>query len=142
RYWPWVKSNSARSSSRGASVTTTASRVSRRTSVTFNGWKRAMWVSSASSDAFEIVEGFQTVLAAVAGLAGGGSELADLFRMGRSAARAGDHQIRGARQPRDAPRQPPVRRRAVDGGRDTIGAQLFPPLGRDPVGGPGRRKLP
>src|SRR5690606_26750750 len=108
---------------RGARVTTTASRVSRRTSVTVSGWKRAMRVSFLKRgllQAFEIVKGFQIVLAAIIRLAGGRSELADLFGMGRAAARAGDGQVRTAHAG-DAPGQHPVRRRAIDGRRDAIG---------------------
>ena len=54
-------------------------------------------VSGVRSDALEVVEGFEAVGAAVAGLARGRAELADLLGAGRAAARAGDR--RGCRRP-------------------------------------------
>ncbi len=121
-----MKSNSARSSSRGISVTTTASRVSRRTSVTFKGWKRAIRVGR--SNALEIVERFQAVLAAIACLAGRRAELADLRRLGRAAARAGDSQIGPSDQLGDPAGDLAVGGRPVDRRRDAVVAQLFAAL--------------
>ena len=45
------------------------------------------------SDALEVVEGLEAVVAAVARLAGRRAELADLLGVGRAAARAGDGEV-------------------------------------------------
>src|SRR4051795_935040 len=83
RYCPCVKRNASLCPSGTPSVSTTASRVSRRTPVTVSGWKVAM-----PSEALEVVERLQAVVAAVLRLARRRAELADPAGARRSAARA------------------------------------------------------
>src|SRR3954463_2608351 len=86
RYCPCVKRNASLCPSGTPSASTTASRVSRRTSVTVSGWNVAM-----PSETLEVVERLQTVLAAVLRLARRRAELADPAGARRPAARAVHH---------------------------------------------------
>src|SRR5690242_4187299 len=128
RYCPCVKRNAASCPAGGASVSTTASRVSRRTPVTVSGWNVAM-----PSDALEVVERLQAVLAAVLRLARRRAELADPAGARRPAAGAVDG---------GAPAGEPAQRRGRAGGlvgrRDAVGRELPPAFLRDPGRRPGR----
>src|SRR3954470_5942151 len=128
RYCPCVKRNAASRPSGGASASTTASRVSRRTPVTVSEWKLAML-----SEALEVVERLQAVLAAVLRLARRRAELADPAGARRPAARAAD----GGASP-TKPAQGRGRAGALVGRDDAICRELPPPLVRDPGRRPGR----
>src|SRR3954452_15137162 len=128
RYCPCVKRNAASRPSGGASVSTTASRVSRRTPVTVSGWKLAML-----SEALEVVERLQAVVAAVLRLARRRAELADPAGARRAAARALHHA-----SPAAETAQGRGRAGALVGRDDAVGRELPPALLRDPSGGPGR----
>src|SRR6185312_6831388 len=80
--------------------------------------------------ALEIVEGLAAGIAAIERLAGGRTELGNAGGLLRTALRTMDYRLAEKRADR-------VRR--LFGRRDAEGAQLLPPLGGDPVGGPGRR---
>src|SRR3954453_8119869 len=128
RYCPCVKRNVASRPSAGASVSTTASRVSRRTPVTVSGWKLAM-----PSEALEVVERLQAVVAAVLRLARRRAELAEAAGARRAAARAVDG---GA--PAGEQAQGRGRTGGLVGRSDAVGCELPPALVRDPGRRPGR----
>lgn len=80
-------------------------------------------------DAFEVIEGFEAVLAPVQGLASGGTEFADPLGVMAAAMRA-DNDLLLTQQTAFAG--------GALRGRDAKCAQLFFPFGGNPVGGPGR----